>query len=166
MNNTCRPLSTAVRSLAVTIVIAFVIGGRIDDTHAQTDTTSHAAAFTMTGDVALWTVAIKPDKTADFERVIARLQYALTHSSNPARRQQADGWKVVKMDRPMPDGNVVYVHLISPVVKGADYAVLQILYDELPDERQDLYQLYRGAFAQNLALSSGAIVMKAAAAVP
>lgn len=127
------------------------------------DAPAHAPAFTMSGDIALWTVAVKPDRTADFERVLARLRHALTHSSNPTRRQQATGWKVIKIEKPMPDGNIAYVHVISPVVKGADYAVLQTLYDELPDERQELYQLYRGAFAQNLALSGGAVVMDASA---
>ena len=60
----------------------------------------------------------------------------------------------------LPDGNIAYVDVISPVVQGADYAVLQTLYDELPNERQELYELYRGAFAQNLALSNGSIVMR------
>jgi hypothetical protein len=126
---------------------------------------AHPPPFTMSGDIALWTVAVKPDKTADFERVLAKLRSALSHSSDPVRRQQAAGWKVMKIDKPMPDGNIAYVHVISPVVKGADYAVLQTLYDELPDERQELYTLYRGAFAQNLALSAGSIVMDAGTAV-
>jgi len=123
---------------------------------------SHPPALTMAGDIALWTVAVKPDKTADFERVLSKLRAALAHSADPMRRQQAAGWKVMKIEKPMPDGNIAYVHVISPVVKGADYAVLQTLYDELPNERQELYELYRGAFAQNLALSAGSIVMDAA----
>ena len=126
---------------------------------------AHPPPFTMSGDIALWTVAVKPDKTADFERVLTKLRHALSHSSDPVRRQQAAGWRVMKIDKPMPDGNIAYVHVISPVVKGADYAVLQTLYDELPDERQELYSLYRGAFAQNLALSAGSIVMDAGTAV-
>jgi hypothetical protein len=59
----------------------------------------------------------------------------------------------------MPDGSIAYVHMINPVVHGADYTILQILYDEFPDERQALYDLYRGSFAKNLSLVSGAIVV-------
>ena len=131
----------------------------------QASAPAHPPPFTMSGDIALWTVAVKPDKTADFERVLTKLRSALSHSSDPVRRQQAAGWKVMKIEKPLPDGNIAYVHVISPVVKGADYAVLQTLYDELPNEKQELYTLYRGAFAQNLALSAGSIVMDAGTAV-
>ena len=131
---------------------------------AQASVASHPPPFTMSGDIALWTVAVKPDKTGDFEQVLAKLRSALSNSADSTRRQQAAGWKVIKIEKPLPDGNIAYVHVISPVVKGADYAVLQTLYDELPNERQQLYELYRGAFAQNLALSAGAIVMNGAAA--
>ena len=116
-------------------------------------------AFIFQGDVALWTVAIKPDKTADFEKIVARLRDALVASPKPERRQQAAGWKLMKVEKPLPDGNIAYVHIIRPVVPGADYSLMQTLYDEFPTERQQLYDLYRGAFAQNLALTSGSIVM-------
>jgi hypothetical protein len=145
-------------------IIAFVSPISLFAGPPQTSAPSHPPPFTMSGDISLWTIAVKPDKTADFERVLAKLRSALAKSSDPARRQQAAGWKVMKINKPLPDGTVAYVHVISPVVKGADYAVLQTLYDELPDERQELYDLYRGAFAQNLALSAGAIVMDGAAA--
>lgn len=64
---------------------------------------------------------------------------------------------------PIPDGNIVYVHVISPVVAGADDTIVQVLYDVLPDERQELCELYRGAFAQNLALELGDIAADMAA---
>lgn len=60
---------------------------------------------------------------------------------------------------PLPDGNIPYVHVVNPVVPGADYTVMQILYDAFPDERQMLYELYRGAFASNLALATGNVVV-------
>ena len=37
------------------------------------------------------------------------------------------GWRVVKMSKPMPDGNIIYTHVITPVA-GADYNILQVLY--------------------------------------
>jgi hypothetical protein len=62
----------------------------------------------------------------------------------------------------MPDGNVVSVHVMNPVVRGADSTILQILYDEFPDERQARYELYRGAFAQSLSLASGSFAIDTA----
>src|SRR5262245_16288621 len=134
---------TSCRFVSIAIIVLFL--APLSSAQAQTQAAaSHPQALTMSGDISLWTVAIKPDKTADFERVLAKLRAALEHSSDPKRRQQAAGWKVMKIDKPLPDGNIAYVHVISPVVQGADYAVLQTLYDELPDERQQLYELYRG----------------------
>lgn len=115
--------------------------------------------LTFPGDVALWTVAVKADKTADFERIMATMRDALMKSDQPERRQQAAGWSVMKIDKPMPDGNIAYVHIIRPVVAGADYAIMQTLYDAFPDDRQALYELYRGAFAQNLSLATGHLVL-------
>ncbi len=119
--------------------------------------------LTFDGDTALLTVAIKPDKTADFEQVMARMREALLKSDDPQRRQQATGWKVLKLSKPMPDGNVAYVHLIHPVIAGADYTVMQTLYDAFPAERQALYDLYRGAFSQNLSLATGTVAVDLAA---
>jgi hypothetical protein len=122
--------------------------------------------LTFDGDVALWTVAIKPDKTADFERVMQRLREALMNSDDPERRTQGKGWKVMRMSKPLPDGNIAYVHVISPVVRGADYTIMQTLYDELADERQQLYDLYRGAFVRNLGLGIGDVAIDMATASP
>jgi hypothetical protein len=116
-------------------------------------------AFTFQGDIALWTMAIKPDKTADFEKVMTKLQEALSKSQKPERGRQLAGWKVMKIETPLPDGNIAYVHVIHPVVPGADYTIMQTLYDELPDERQALYELYRGAFAKNLSLATGRLTL-------
>jgi hypothetical protein len=121
-------------------------------------------AFTIDGNIALWTVSIKPDKTADFERVLAKMREALGKSSNPTRRQQLTGWKVMRIKSPLPDGNIAYVHVIDPVIPGADYTVMQTLYVEFPDERQALYELYRGAFVANLALATGTIAFDMAQA--
>jgi len=130
---------------------------------APTQTTQQAAPaapkFTFSGDIALWTVAIKPDKTADFERIMARLRDALLKSEDPQRHRQAEGWKVMRLEKPLADGNIAYVHVINPVVPGADYTVMQALYEAFPDERQALYDTYRGAFAQNLSLASGSVVL-------
>lgn len=117
--------------------------------------------LTFDGDTALWTVAIKPDKTADFEQIMKRVQEALLKSNDPQRKQQAEGWRVMRISKPLADGNVAYVHIVHPVVSGADYTIMQTLYDAFPDERRALYDLYRGAFAQNLSLATGTIAVEA-----
>lgn len=124
--------------------------------HAQA-----AQALTFDGDTALWSVSIKPDKTADFEQVMARVREALMKSDKPERKQQASGWKVVKGATPLKDGSVVYTHVIHPVVKGADYTIMAILYEGNPDpmEQRNLYELYRGAFNANLGASAGTVVV-------
>jgi hypothetical protein len=115
--------------------------------------------LTFDGDTALWTVAIKPDKTADFEQVMKRVHEALEKSDDPQRKAQSAGWKVMRIAKPLADGNVAYVHIVHPVISGADYTIMQTLYDAFPDERQLLYDLYRGAFAQNLSLATGSIAV-------
>jgi hypothetical protein len=115
--------------------------------------------FTMEGDLALWSVSIRPDKTADYEQVLTKVKEALQKSQAPEAKQQLAGWKVLKAAKPMPDGNIIYTHVITPV-PGADYNILQVLYATFtdPTEQKNLYDLYRGAFAGNLGISSGTVV--------
>ena len=116
--------------------------------------------LTMEGDLALLSVAIRPDKTGDYEKILLKVKEALTKSTAPEAKQQLAGWKVVKGLKPMPDGNVVYTHVITPV-PGADYNILQVLYATFTDpaEQKELYEMYRGAFASNLGLSAGTIAV-------
>lgn len=116
--------------------------------------------FTLEGDLALWSVSIRPDKTADYEKVLGKVKEALQKSEAPEAKQQLAGWKVIKGAKPMPDGNIVYTHVISPV-PGADYAVLQVLYAAFPDpaEQKTLYDMYRGAFVGNLGVNIGTVAL-------
>ncbi len=115
--------------------------------------------LTFDGDTALWSITIKPDKTADFEQVMMKVREALMKSEMPQRKQQAAGWKVVKGLTAMPDGNIVYTHVISPVVRGADYTILNILYEGFPAEKTELYELYAGAFGAALGANVGTTVV-------
>jgi hypothetical protein len=91
---------------------------------------------------------IKPDKTADFEAVMAKLKEALGKSAKPERKEQAKTWKVFKSPDPAAGGNVLYVFVIDPAVKGADYTVSNILAEAFtPAEVNDLYKQYAGAYA-------------------
>jgi pyruvate/2-oxoglutarate dehydrogenase complex dihydrolipoamide acyltransferase (E2) component len=117
------------------------------------------AARTFGSDAGMVLNFIKPDKTADFEAIIAKLKEALQKSEKPERKQQAASWKVFKSPDPAAGGNVLYVFVIDPAVKGADYTVSTILAEGFPQEVQTLYTQYADAYAQgqnfvNLALVS------------
>jgi hypothetical protein len=116
--------------------------------------------FTMEGELSLWSVAINADKTGDYEKILARVKEVLSKSSAPEAKQQLAGWKVMKMAKPMPDGKIIYTHVITPV-PGADYNILQVLYTTItdPTEQKALYDQYRGAFASNLSLAAGSVVL-------
>jgi hypothetical protein len=91
--------------------------------------------------------AIKPDKVMDFETIIAKLRAALANSTNPVRNQQGWGWKIFKAAEPGPNGSVLYVFVMDPAVKGADYGVAKILAEAYPAEIMELYRMYTTAFA-------------------
>ena len=91
--------------------------------------------------------AIRPDKVMDFEMVLAKLRDALANSKDPVRQQQGWGWKIYKQTEPGPNGSVLYVFVMDPAVKGADYGVAKILAEAYPTEIMELYRMYIGAFA-------------------
>ncbi len=90
---------------------------------------------------------IKAEKTIEFEAVMARLKEALQESRNPVRREQAASWKMFRSLEPGPGGSVLYVFVIDPAVKGADYTVSKILAEAFPVEAQALYQQFSASYA-------------------
>lgn len=91
---------------------------------------------------------VKTDKAADFEAVMAKLKEALAKSEKPERKQQAESWKVFKAVEPGPPGSALYVFIIDPPVKGADYTVSTILAEGFPQEVQALYKQYAESYSQ------------------
>jgi hypothetical protein len=96
-------------------------------------------------EVALITILIKPDKTADFEMVIQRVKEALAKSEAPERKQQAAGWSVFKSPTAV-QGNAVYIMRIDPIVKGAEYDLMRIIAEVFPVEVQEIFAKYKDAF--------------------
>ena len=142
----------------IAIVAAMASAYRVGEAAQAAADEHQKKGLLLSGDLALWTVAINADKTADFEKVLARVRDALQKSEKPERKQQAAGWRVVKVDKPLPDGTIAYIHVITPVA-SADYTLLKAIYEEFPSESQPTYEMYRAAFAKNLALASGSVVM-------
>ena len=91
---------------------------------------------------------IKADKTADFEMVVAKLKEALAKSTKDERKKQAQSWKIFKAAEPGAGGSVLYVFIVDPAVKGADYSVANILAESFPaDQVNEIYKAYAGAYA-------------------
>jgi hypothetical protein len=111
----------------------------------NTQTVPHPRVFGS--DAGMVLNFVKPDKTADFEGVMAKLHEALQKSSKPERRQQAAGWKVFRAVEPGANGNVLYVFTIDPAIKGSDYTVSNILAEAFPNDVQALYKQYADAYA-------------------
>jgi hypothetical protein len=129
--------------------------------HGHGDLFAQAAQkTTFTGDVALVAYAINPDKTGDYEKVIAALKDSLAKSEAPEAKQQLAGWKVIKAMTPQPDGSIVYIHIIDPVVKGADYGIMANIYASLKDnaEQVAMFELYKAAMKQALFVIQGPTV--------
>ncbi|MFB3854253.1 MAG: hypothetical protein ACE148_10575 [Vicinamibacterales bacterium] len=98
---------------------------------------------------------IQTAKAADYEMVMAKIKEALQKSEKPERRQQAEGWTVFKSPDPSGiDGVSVYVQVIDPVVKGANYhpgVILQEAFPNIPEgsttaEYINLYNKYSESY--------------------
>ena len=105
-----------------------------------------APTLTFEGDRALMIVLIKPDKTADFETVIAKYKEALGKSDKAARKQQLAGMNVFKSPTPM-GGNAAYVFSFDPIVKNEEYDITKVVAEVFPVEVQEVYAKYKDSFA-------------------
>lgn len=130
---------------------------------AQAPATQPAQAaptpLNFTGDVVLWAFAINPDKTADYEQVLAKLKESLQKITRPEAKEQLAGWKVIKNSAAQQDGTILYIHVID-VVKGADYSINNIVYEAFTDfeTRQKFYEMYKGAVKSAFFVIQGPLV--------
>jgi hypothetical protein len=95
---------------------------------------------------------VKSASTGDYERVMDQLRSALQTSANTEtnRKAQASGWKVYRATDDLTGRGAMYVHIIDPVVRGADYSAMNIIAEVVPDpaEQQSLYEAYAGAIQE------------------
>lgn len=104
-----------------------------------------APVMTLDGDAAVVTILIKPDKTADFEKVVAKYKEAFEKNENAVRKQQLAGMKFYKGAATAQ--GVPYIVIVDPVVKGEEYDITRVITEVFPTEVQELYNLYKDAFA-------------------
>lgn len=87
---------------------------------------------------------VKPDKTADFEAIAARLSDALDKTDDPIRKQQAASWHILRSVEATPEA-AIYVFMFVPATPNADYDPIKVLGEALPTEVQGLYDRLREA---------------------
>jgi hypothetical protein len=78
---------------------------------------------------------------------MAKLHDALRRSEKPERRQQAESWKVFRAAEPGANGAVLYVFMIDPSVRTADYTVSTILSEGFPADVQTIFKQYADSYA-------------------
>jgi hypothetical protein len=134
---------------ALALTLAAGIGVYAQQAAAQEAPAQQQAppALTYPGDAVVVLNYIQNAKTTDFENVMQRVKEALQKSDKPERRQQADGWKVFKSPDPSGiEGVTVYVFVIDPVVKGANYNLGVILQEGFPDKYGEIYKSYADSY--------------------
>ena len=125
---------------------------------------STSASRTFTAPVGMIFNAVRPERVADFEKVLGYVQAALASSSNATVRAQAQGWRMLKASEPGPNGTVLYVFVLDPTVTGVDYGLGRILADAYPDQTklQEIWKLYTDSLASGGSLLSLTPVQPAA----
>ena len=139
-------MSPAVRRplvMGVALAVVLLVGA---PAFAQDAAAPAAPVLALDGDAATITVLIKPDKTAEFESVLAKVKESLAKSEKAERKQQAAGWNVFKATQPV-NGNVAYIMFINPVVKGQEYDISRLIAEVFPVEVQEYFAKYKEAFA-------------------
>jgi hypothetical protein len=162
-----RRLSGLVLAGAILMLPAFSQSVRAQDAAAQPPAAQPPAAqqpapqkLTYDSDTVIVAYATNPGKDADYEQVITKLKEALAKSTDPQAKEQAAGWTISKLAKPLTqDGGSTYLHVISPVVKGADYSIVNIVYAASTDEeKRAFYDLYKGALKGGLVQWNGTTV--------
>jgi hypothetical protein len=147
---------------ALLMLPAFSLTGHAQDAAAAAQP-AKPAAQTYSADSVIVMYAINPGKEADYEKVISTLRAALAKSTAPEAKQQLASWRVVKSEKPLTPDGTTYIHIISPVVKGADYSISNIVYAvSTDDEKRAFYELYKGALKGALSQINAVDVVSAA----
>jgi hypothetical protein len=103
-----------------------------------------AQAYSFPTGAGLLFFYVRPERTEDFERVVKRLAEVLDRTEDPARKQQAAGWRMFKSAE-VPKDAVIYVFVLDPAVAGSDYDPVKVLSEGLPTEAHALYESLKAA---------------------
>lgn len=109
-------------------------------------------ALSFTSNAGLLLIQVKPDQTAAFEEMIAKLRSALAGTTDAALKAQGSGIKVYKSSEGM-QGNALYVLVADPATPNTEYYPLQLLAKAMTDEQkrapetQEMFKRYADVFA-------------------
>lgn len=119
-------------------------GGQQTAPPAAPAQTASGQSYTFPSGAGLLFFYVKPDKTTDFEAVMARLDSVLDATDDPVRKRQAGSWRILKSTEKTRD-SVIYVMIFDPAVAGADYDPVKVLSEGAPADVQALYTRLRDA---------------------
>ena len=93
--------------------------------------------LTFTGTAGLLLVPIKPDQTAAFEEMAAKLKSSLAAATDPQLKAAGEAFKFYKSAEAM-QGNALYVVLVDPTVANNEYDFFMLINKTLtPDQQRD-----------------------------
>jgi hypothetical protein len=101
-----------------------------------------APTLIVDGEAAMVTIAVRPDRTADFDRLLEKTKTVLGRSKSPQRQAQAAGWQVFKSEE-MVQGSATYLMRLDPALRGADYGFAAIMAEESASEEAEAARLLR-----------------------
>jgi len=82
-------------------------------------------------------VQVKPDQTAAFEEMVAKLKTGTAAATDP-QIKQAGQVKAFRSAEPGPGGNVFYILLYDPATPGTEYNWLDVINKTMtPDQQRD-----------------------------
>ena len=108
--------------------------------------------MTFTGQAGLLLVPIKPDQTAAFEEMAAKLKSSLAASTDETLKAAGSSFKFYKASEPM-GANALYVVIVDPAVANSEYDFFMLINKSLtPDQQRDpanveAFKRWAGAFA-------------------
>ena len=121
----------------------------------QTPAAPSAPKVAFTTPAGILLVPIKPDKTAVFEEMAAKLKAGLAKTQDATIQNQAKGLKIYKSSEPFGP-NALYVVVVDPAVASSEYDLFQMLSKTMtPDELRapetaEMWKRYADAFAAGL----------------
>jgi hypothetical protein len=111
-----------------------------------------APQMTFKSGAGMLLVQVKPDQTAAFEEMIAKLRSTAETATDPTIKTGAT-LKAYKAAEPGAGGNAFYVLLYDPATPGTEYAWLQVINKAMTPEQQrdpatqEMYKRFAAAIA-------------------
>jgi len=109
-----------------------------------------APALSFSGSAGMLLMQVKPDQTAAFEEMMAKIK-SVVASTDKAEVKQVS-FKTYKAAEAM-GGNTLYVLIVDPAIPNQEYAFLQVINKTLTDdqkrlpETQEMFKRFAAAIA-------------------